>query len=495
MEEVIRSKKLLQAGEVVVVGVSGGADSVALLYMLHRLKDSLKIRILAVHIHHGLRGAEADEDAGYVQKFCAWQKIDCLQVRMDVADLAKKHKMGLEETGRTYRYEIFTQICDELRKISDDFFVFSYKNIEERLKEKNKDITVHLWENSSRSSGQNSSNLTKITAVKVALAHHRDDQAETILFHLIRGSGLLGCSGMRLQRDFVVRPLLPFSRAEIEAYLKSEGIPYQVDSTNQSNRYTRNRLRNEIIPRIQSGINAMAVENIVRAGELFQEADAYFCQEADAFLQHYGKVGDGEISVLVNRFIEKPRILRTYILREMLRMLAERAGFGMKDITQRHILDVDGLLERQTSKKVDLPHGIFAKKQYADIIISLPKIKQTKKKGSFQTRVFAYKPGMTIPKTGNTRWFDYDKIEGDLVLRHRKNGDDIYLQGVGRKSLKSYMIDQKIQKEIRDDLEVIACDHHIVWLIGYRTNDAYRIDENTKQVMEIKYVKEKEDEL
>lgn len=493
----IRIHHLIERGDFVIVGVSGGADSIGLLHILTRLQGDIGFTLLAVHMHHGLRGVEADEDARFVEQFCADYFVDLLRVDVNVAELAKQDGLGIEETGRKYRYQILEQIKDEYLSNTRNSLQITYKNIEESLKEKNKDFQFCLWENRNKSVFviEPPGALSKKYPVKIALAHHKDDQAETILFHIIRGSGLKGCSGMPLQRGHIIRPLLFLSKEQILDYLKEEGIGFRTDSSNSSNVYTRNRIRNEILPMMQRNINPMATDNIVRAGSLFFEADAYFKKEADDILVRFARSDTDSIRIQVDVLNKKMSILRKYIIRGMLEALLERKGLKFRDIHHQHIVDVERLLQARTSSMVDLPHGMVAKREYVDIIVSLKKECAKTSLGSFESRVFAYDKRMQIPKDNDVRWFDLDKLGEIPVLRYRETGDYLYLQKVGRKTLKSYMIDRKIPKDMRDEIALLACGQHIVWLIGYRTSDAFLVDNHTTRILEIKYIKGREDEL
>ncbi len=493
----IRENHLIRKGDFVIVGVSGGADSAALLHILSRWRKKVGFFLMAVHVHHGLRGEEADKDAGFVRDFCKKMKVDSIQANIDLKKRANRERMGIEEAGRKYRYMIFDWIKEEFLSNPTDFEDFSYKNIEERWKEKNKDIPISLWENSIKGKRFVRTDIPKQQRkVRIALAHHKDDQAETILFHLIRGSGLRGCSGMQMQRADIIRPMLEISRAEIEEYCREEKLGYCIDSTNRDAVYTRNILRNEILPAIRSKINPMVTDHIVRAGGLFFEADEFLSQTASEIFERHADAKEGSVRMPVEVLREKPGILRKYLIRFMITKLLAEQNLGFRDIHFQHIADVEKLLNLKTSARMDLPFGIFAKRDYADIIVSLRKENLHRKGlGRFVSRVFPYDKHAGIPKDGDIRWFDYDRLKGVLVLRRREVGDYLYIRGVGKKSLKSFMIDKKINREMRDDVALIACDHHIVWVIGYRTSDAFRVDEHTKQILEIQYVKEKEDGL
>ena len=212
----MRSWEMTEPGDGLLAGVSGGADSVCLLFLLDELKEELGIRLAAFHLNHGLRGAEADRDEAYVKEICGRLGIPLAVAHENVAEYAAARGISGEEAGRILRYE-------------------------------------HMKETAEQFSCQ-----------KTATAHHRDDSAETVLFNMFRGSGLKGLSGIRPVRGEVIRPLLCLSRAEIAGYLEERGIPWCEDSTNGENVYTRNRIRNQLLPWVKENINARAPEHILR---------------------------------------------------------------------------------------------------------------------------------------------------------------------------------------------------------------------------------------
>ncbi len=216
----IRRNRLFSPGDRVIVALSGGADSVCLLVVLNELKEVLGLELKAVHVHHGLRGKEADRDSDYAGKLSETLGVPFACVRVDAALYAREHGMSVEEAGRHLRYQIFEK------------------------------------------------ELLGFSGTKIAVAHHRDDQAETILYNLFRGTGLKGLGGMRPVRDKIVRPLLSVGREEILAYLAEKGISYCEDSTNAQTDYVRNRIRSRILPEIREQVNRRAGENILHAGEM-----------------------------------------------------------------------------------------------------------------------------------------------------------------------------------------------------------------------------------
>ncbi len=322
----IREKDLIRRGDAVTVGLSGGADSVCLLIVLLELKRLLGIRLQAVHVNHGLRGAEADRDEAFCRKFCEELGVPFSAANADVRGLAAASGMTEEEAGRNLRY-------------------------------------AALQERAAAFAAEGSRAV-------IAVAHHADDQAETILLNLLRGSGLKGLGGMRPQRDNIIRPLLGTSRGGIEKYLEDRGIPFVQDSTNFENDHTRNRIRNRILPEMKEEINERAAEHIASAGELILEADEYLAAEAKAFLDAGGppeQRGDTLFLGLRQTVLkEKAQILRRYVIIEALR----RLHVPLKDWGEKHFGQIDEALFKPKGTHLDLPGNVYADNLYRETVLS-----------------------------------------------------------------------------------------------------------------------------
>ena len=233
----IREQHMVEEGDGVLAAVSGGADSVCLLFLLCSMREELAVRLAAFHLHHGLRGAEADRDEAFVKQLCgAWQ-IPFYSAHEDAAAYGRERGISEEEAGRELRYSHLEALADRL------------------------------------------------SFGKIAVAHHREDQAETVVFHLFRGTGLKGMGGIRPVRGKIIRPLLECSRQEIEGYLRENGISWCEDSTNSENTYKRNRIRNELLPWAGQYLNERASEHAAQFARFAAQADAYFEAQAEMILE------------------------------------------------------------------------------------------------------------------------------------------------------------------------------------------------------------------
>lgn len=452
---------MIAPDDTIVAGVSGGADSVCLLFLLHELAQELSFRIIAVHVNHGIR-EEAAEDAAFVKKLCAELEIPFFLVEEDVRGRAAKEKLSEEEAGRNVRYEAFERVL--LSQVSGNG--------------------------------------------RIAVAHNANDRVETMLFHLFRGTGLAGASGIRPVRDKIIRPLLCLKRSEIEEYLNEKQIGFCIDRTNLEDTYTRNRIRNHILPYAEQEICHGVVEHMWETADLLLETEDYVKKQAQKALERCLSVEDKEkdmkgLTLNAKRLAgEEPLMQRQVIL-----ICLERLTKGRKDITSAHVAAICGLLNGQGSKQVSLPYGLTAVREYERLWIG--KIKETESSGpkkewlidlddipaavcipglgEVDFMMFSFEKTQIIPGKSYTKWFDYDRITKSVVFRPRKTGDYLTINGnLSRKSLKDYMIGEKIPKNRRDDLYVLADGSHILWVPGYRISHYYKVSEHTKRILQVR---------
>lgn len=369
----IEANQLIRPGDGVVVGLSGGPDSVFLLYALHTLQARMGFTLRAVHVHHGIRGAEADRDEAFSEKLCAKLDIPFQAVHVAAPAYAAQHGLSLEEAARILRYEALEAARQQ---------------------------------------------LTQATAAWIAVAHHLDDQAETVLHNLVRGAGLRGLAGMENRRNHVIRPLLSIKREDILKWLKQYDIPYVTDSTNADPHYTRNRIRSTVLPELRE-INPEASAHIAHSAALLREADAFFhalalqyvdahatltvapdsanaidrdahtrpqtavFQDAPVTLPEPGastrgttprppalaeKSAEGaaeapdeatilrSIALPVTALREYPELVRQYVYSELLR----RIGTPQKDWSAVHYRDIDRLIFGPGGAHLDLPYRMSA---------------------------------------------------------------------------------------------------------------------------------------
>jgi len=423
----------------IIVGLSGGADSVALLHVLCSMKEAWSIT--AVHVHHGLRGEEADRDAAFAKAFCEKLGVPCIVRKVDVKAEAKARKLGEEETGRILRYEVFREVAGK-----DGF---------------------------------------------IAVAHHQKDQAETVLMRLCRGTGLTGLVGMSPVRGNICRPLLFCSRREIEEYCRDNDLNWREDATNQEDTYTRNKLRLKVLPVLEE-INLRAVEHISETAELLSIEEDFLEQQAAACYESV-KLSEMEVALDRRKLLELHPAMRKRVLRKAM------AEFLSADVSQVQIEALEDLLEKETGKSRDFLEGIHAENRYDALVLSM---KQERVEGyqaalPLGESVFLSGKGLKVTAwTGekeeflpeDTKCFDLDKIQGELCCRTRKTGDFIALKN-GRKKIKDLFIDEKVPRAERDTFPLIAIGEEVLWAVGLRVSEKYQPDENTKKYLYIRIEK------
>ena len=461
----IRTHNMLAPGQRVVAGLSGGADSVCLLSLLADLREEYSLELRAVHVHHGLRGEEADRDAAFSRELCRSLGVPFSLAFVNVKEEAGKRRISEEEAGRILRYQVFEREAGR-------------------------------WEQELRREKTAEPAGSQPESVKIAVAHHGDDSAETILYQLFRGSGLKGLSGIPPARGNIIRPLLCAERREIIAYLEEKGLPFVTDSTNLENDYARNKIRNQILPMAVQEINQGAADHIRRAGELIGEADRFFEERAERMLEtlletealetgETKEQGSESAALSVSGLLELSHIEASYAVRAVFK----RKKWPLRDVTSGHIESVLALLRGRTGAGSDLPGGLRAERSYDRLILMKLQPGQTEKRDesglpSLSMEVADRENQGEIPKNLYTKWFDCDKIKGTHVIRTRQPGDELALSPGVHKPLRRYMIDEKIPSELRDRIPVLADGNRVMWVIGYRISSDYKIDEATKRVFQ-----------
>ena len=455
VRDYMREHEMTAPGDAVIVALSGGADSVCLLTVLKQLATP-EFLLRAVHVHHGIRGAEADRDEAFAQKLCESLSVPLCVAYCHVPAYAAEHGLSEEEAGRILRYQVLEKEAGK-------------------------------WEQE----------LPAGSRVKIALAHHRDDNAETILHHLLRGSGLTGLAGIRPVQGRRIRPLLCVGREEIRAYLEAGHISWCEDSTNQSPDYTRNRIRSQVLPLLKTAVNERAEEHILQAGQIIGQADAYLRQQAEEIWKEAVCGREEDLAAIsLTAFERQPEILKTYLIRHMLDQLHP----GWKDIGSRHFTAIAELAGKPVGSRLDLPGGLMARTGYETLEI----VRKTEREVSVKTEsgadgeihgrqtvpelhmtVFSRQKDQEIPKNQYTKWFDYDKIKGTLSVRTRRTGDYLILPSGGSKTIARYMIDEKIPKEKREQILLLAEGSHVLWVVGFRISEYYKIEEHTENILQV----------
>lgn len=429
-------------GEKVIIGLSGGMDSVCL---FHILKD-LGVSLEAVHVNHQIRGEEAKRDEQFVKNLCARYNIPFHGYRYDVPKISREKHLSEEEAGRMVRKEAFARVMKEQG------------------------------------------------AGYVALAHHGNDRAETFLFHLSRGTGVKGLGSMKPVQGTIIRPLLWAERKEIEQYVQEKGYEFVEDATNSQTEYTRNKIRHEIIPALEE-INPRCISHICGAAEKLSAVSAYIDREAEKLCRLSAVMYGQEVQILKLAFEQGDEVLRIPVLQKCVEYLSG----SLVNITEEHLEKLGALFAMQTGKEIHLPYGITAVRTYEGIRMFFREEKgQTEPveitgEGTydfggvtFRVSVEAWDESKIFPIKNYTKCFDYDKIIDKVFLRNRGSGDYLEInKNHGRKSLQDYLVNEKVPKDERNRVILLACGSHILWVVGKRISEYYKVTKETKKVLKV----------
>lgn len=433
----IEKYRMIEAGSQAVAGVSGGADSVCLLFLLMEYQKRVPFSLRAVHVNHHVRGEEAVRDQEFTRRLCESLGVPLDLYDYDVPRMAETEHLSCEEAGREARRRAFYR-------------------------------TACRWERPDQ--------------VRIALAHHENDQAETVLHNLVRGAGLAGLAGIRpvhrTGSGMYIRPLLCISREETENYLSQRGIPWVTDSTNEEEVYTRNKIRREILPALMQ-INSGAVKNIAAAAGRVLEAEDYLSELTQKAVEKY-TAKEGSVWILSRDLFEEPMLLQKRVVKNVL----EAAAGKKKDLSSAHMEAVLELAKGRTGASASLIYGLRAQQVYGDIHITRGE-QEKKDLLELEFRVFPYE-NQQIPEKTYTKWFDYDKIKNGLAVRRRLPGDYLMIsRDGGTKKLKDYFIDCKVPRRERDNVTLLADGSHVLWAVGYRISEYYKVTSQTKKVIKV----------
>ncbi|WP_297425676.1 tRNA lysidine(34) synthetase TilS [Clostridium sp.] len=452
----VKDNNLINPGDKILVALSGGPDSVCLLNILYDLKEELNIRIEAAHVNHLLRGDDAFKDEEYVIDLCNKMGIKCFIKRVDINAYSKEYKMSSEMAGRKVRYDFFEEI------------------------------------------------LMKEEFNKVATAHNANDQAETILFRIMRGTGLEGLVGIKASRDNkVIRPILCLSRDEIEKYIKLKNLRPRIDKTNFEKVYNRNKIRLDILPYMKENFNVDIMQTLNRMALLLQKDNQFLENLSLSIYNKYCVESDDYFIIKKEIFKEEEPVVS-----RALRHAITKFSKSNYDLEMKHIYIIIDLAKKNSGKVLDLPNEIYAENIYGDIYIKSrvekPFVTDKKEiaidKGNICKNVIKFysyyielsvinnykENNINLNQNSLIKYFDFDKINKIISLRTRRNGDKITPLGMdGTKKLKDIFIDMKIPKEERDNIPILCFDEKIAWIIGIRTSEEYKITNKSKNILKV----------
>ncbi len=448
----IEKYRMLERGDTIVVAISGGPDSVALIHVLQSLKSIYGVELIAAHLEHGLRGDESVEDMHFVEELCRKLGIP-LRVRQEnVGRLAEKEGLSIEAAARKVRYAFLEEVLHE--------------------------------------SG----------ATKIATGHNANDQAETVLLNLLRGSGIAGLGGMRpAVEGKMIRPLIEATREEILAYLKQKDQPFRVDSSNLDSRFLRNRVRNHLIPFLEKEFNPNIVETLCRTATVFWLASDFFQSEVDRAISKMCKTLDGRVVIDLEWFNQLADIIKLFALHRVLMSLTQDEQIVTFDTLSALV----NLAERSRSgSRIEIGSGIVGLKEYDKLVIGkdLATVENYEQRLTVPGETLVQQTGCTIAvevltqkpntpdlyRSGKTAYFDFNKLSLPLVVRNWREGDKFVPFGLkGSKKVHDVFIDEKVPVSERPKIPIISDREGIIWVVGVRRADRAKITDKTTTILKI----------
>lgn len=447
---------LIENEDKVLVALSGGPDSVCLLNILFELRREFNIEIAAAHVNHMLRGDEAFKDEEYARDMCNNLNIDFFSERIDINKISKERGISHELAGREERYKYFHLISEK--------------------------------------NGYN----------KIAIAHNSNDQAETVLMNMMRGSGIEGLCGIRSKRKGgIIRPILCLSREEIERYCNINNLNPRIDKSNLENVYNRNKVRLDILPYMKKNFNKDIIETINRMASLLQIDNDFMEKECNNYYKKFCTNHVDKLIISKEAFSIEKAILTRLIKKAFVKFTGKHTNFEMK-----HIHEVISLANKETNKRINIPNGIIAENIYGDIYLRFKEVKnnefqeiilsKSELEGNnvdFENYIISFdlidnKKNIEFSNNVLIKFFDYDKIKEKLIIRKRLNGDRIIPLGMkGSKKLKDIFIDLKLPIEERNQVPVLCFDNEIAWLVGYKVSESFKITKDTKRIIKITFAR------
>ncbi|MDU5372471.1 tRNA lysidine(34) synthetase TilS [Anaerococcus vaginalis] len=441
----IEKNNLIEKNDTIIVGASGGPDSQFLIYLLNEVKDYYKINIVLAHLNH-LHRLDASEDEKLVEKTGEKLGFKTFIDHKSMDDYAKKEKISAENAGRILRYDFFRSIKNK------------YKN------------------------------------AKIAVAHNKDDQAETVLMRIIRGSGLDGLRAMDYKNKDIIRPIMDFTKSEILKFLDEEKISYHIDYTNLETDYTRNKIRLEMLPYIQDNFNSSISESIYRTVNILKDSKEIIDDVTNFKYKKLVNQENGEYFIDVNLFEREKKSVKRNIIRKL---LIELNGSN-QDIRMVYIDDIIELLDlKNGSQYVFKGYSFF--KSYDKVIIrkNLNNKKNQSVKfelgeisfGDFKINSYLTE-NTNVKPSRNKMIFDSKILSNNLFLRKRKNGDRIKLKGFTKK-VKAVFIDNKIAQIKRDNYPILSDEENVYAILSLKRSNLYMKNDNSKEVLVIEVTYEK----
>jgi tRNA(Ile)-lysidine synthase len=453
IKRTIKKHCMLESGEKIVVGVSGGPDSMALLFVLHQMQENYNLQLQVAHLNHGFRGKEAARDARFVQDMAQGFGLPCEIKFFDVPSFKKRGTLSSQEAARVVRYQFLEGV------------------------------------------------MKSCNASKIALGHTADDQAETLMMWLLRGTGLKGLGGMPPVRGgIIIRPLIETTREEIETFLKEKRIPFVVDSSNQNADYLRNKLRHQLFPLLKEHYNPQLVKSLVQTASILRIDNEYLEYKTKAILDSIIISHDSTSAVIDSTgLLALPGAIQLRCLRSVL----EKVKGNLKRISSTHLNDILKIvLNDKPYKVLQLPEGISVEKSYQQLkltrhqntplpfhycITALPdcvRIEEIGREMNFE--IMEGNDYAGIANNACVACLDEGKVVMPLTIRNVKPGDRFQPLGMQcEKKIKDFFIDEKVPLTERKRIPLVLCNEVVVWVGGMRIDHRLRVTKNTQKILTI----------
>jgi tRNA(Ile)-lysidine synthase len=448
--------QMLQDGDRVIVGVSGGVDSAVLLHVLRLLRGDYDLSLAVAHVDHGIRGEESLREADFVRELAHGMGLPFETISVDVPVLARKRRISLQEASREARYQFY----EEVRR--------------------------------------------KHGAQKVALGQTADDQAETILMRVIRGAGLRGLKGIPPVRSGIyIRPLIELARQDVERFADAEGLSWVTDSSNIKDIYLRNKVRRELIPHLEREYNPSIKGSLTRMASILSRDEDYLDGEAEEVANGLIKGSGGQLMVDIPKLTAFHKALWFRVLQKA---LGRVLGGDLRNIKTVHLEGMCRLLTRRVpNKMLCLPQGVYVEKHYRELlirkgkppdvlsfeyIVDCPGVTILESLGKrLVTRIEVPEKDVPADVDSNVAYLDENKLIYPLILRGFEPGDRFVPLGMrGHKKVKDFFVDAKVPKPLRRRIPLLVSGENIAWIVGYRMSDYYKLTEESKRILRVEYL-------
>lgn len=446
----IDENHLIEKGDKILVALSGGADSIFLLYFLLKFRKRFGIDVAAFHLNHKLRGKSANDDEKFCVRFCSEHGVKLVNTSKDVKSLSKKMKSSVEEAAREIRYS-------EMKKAA-----------------------------------------LKLKCKKIATAHNASDNVETILLNLVKGTGLKGLTGIPLRRENIIRPVLCLSSEEIRNYLKDNKISFRIDESNLQSDYERNFLRNEIIPKLKRKLNPRLEEKINSTAKIISELNSFVDKQSEKFVKKSIKIKTNEIDVDAEAIKKLDKSLSAIILKTVI-----ENNFKI-ELSSENIYAIIGLLKLQTGRTIQLKENVFASKERNKLVIRKSEISKKEKphrKIKVEKSLKIERGIISISEVNrkmikftsdkSVEFISADGLKKNFVIRKWKAGDKFQPIGMkGSKKISDYLSDAKIPSSEKKEQLVLTNDGKIIWMIGLRIDERFKVKRETKKILQLSFIEE-----